>query len=105
MTESAKFLVRTLLCSTGRAARRRGPVRLGVNPWRTTIRIAPQILVVGARSRSALLRILWSPFWEHISVPQIMKYPRDGECHAFLCARCFVRPVTPRGVEALCGGV
>ena len=104
MTDSAKFLVRTLLCSTGRAARRRGPVRLGVNPWRTTIRIAPQILVVGARSRSALLRNLWSPLWEHISVPQIMKYPRDGECHAFLCARCFVLLAAPRRVAALCGG-
>ena len=75
MTESAKFLVRALQCST-----RRGPVRLSVSIWRTTSRIAARILVVGARSRSALLRKLWSPFWEHVSVPKIMQYPCDGEC-------------------------
>ena len=87
MTESAKFLLHALLCSTRHAAMRRGPVRLSVNPWRTTPRIAAQVLVVGARSRSALLRKLWSPFWEHVSVPNIMQYPCDGECQVFLYAR------------------
>ena len=33
-----------------------------------------------------------------------MKYPRDGECHAFLCARCFVRLATPRRAAAPSGG-
>ena len=98
-----RLLVRALLCSTRHTARRRGPVRRSVNPWRTTQRIAAQILVVGARSRSVLLRKLWSPFWEHVSVPKIMKYPCDGECHAALCAHCFARLVTPRCVAALCG--
>ena len=98
-----RLLVRALLCSTRHTARRRGAVRRSVNPWRTTQRIAAQILVVGARSRSVLLRKLWSPFWEHVSVPKIMKYPCDGECHAALCAHCFARLVTPRCVAALCG--
>jgi hypothetical protein len=73
-----KFLVRALLCSTRHAAMRRGAVRLSVNPWRTTPRIAARIFVVGARSRWALLRKQWSPFWEHVSVPKIMKYLGDG---------------------------
>ena len=80
MTEIAKFLVLAPRCSTRHAAMRRGPVRLGVNPERTALRIAAQLLVVGARSRSFLLRKLWSPFWEHVSVSKIMKYPCDGEC-------------------------
>ena len=81
------ILVRALLCSIRHAAMRRGPVRLSVNPWRTTPRIAAQVLVVGARSRSVLLRKIGSPFWEHVSVPNIMQYPCDGECQVFLYAR------------------
>ncbi len=84
---------------------RRSPVRLSVNPERTAMRIAAQILIVGARSRSVLLRKLWSQFGEHVSVPKIMKYPCDGECRAALCAHCFVRLVAPRCVAALCGQV
>ena len=80
MTDSVKFLVRALLCSTRRAAMRRGLVRLSVNPLRTTPRIAAQTLVVGARSRWVLLRKQWSPFWEHVSVPESMKYQCDGDC-------------------------
>ena len=87
VTESAKFLARALLRSTRHAAMRRDPVWLSVNPWRTTSRIAAQVLVVDTRSRSVLLRKLWSPFWEHVSVPNIMQYPCDGECQVFLYAR------------------
>ena len=36
------------------------PRAADMNPWRTTQRIAMQMLVVGARARSALLRKLWS---------------------------------------------
>ena len=75
--------------------------------WRAAVRYDRQphgaSRHVGARSRSVLLRKLWSPFWEHVSVPKIMKYPCDGECHAALCAHCFARLVTPRCVAALCG--
>ena len=59
---------------------RRGLVQPSVNPRRTNPPIAVQILAVGARSRLALLRKRWSPFWEHVSAPKIMKCPCDGEC-------------------------
>ncbi len=62
MTESAKLLVRALLCSTRHAAMRRGHVRLSVNPWRAPQRIAAQVLTVGARSRGGLMRAQWPPF-------------------------------------------
>ena len=80
MTESAKFLVRALLCSARRAATRRGHVRPSANRWRTAQRIAAHILVLGARARWGLPRKRWSPFWGHVLVSKITKCCCDGEC-------------------------
>ena len=62
MMESAKLLVRALLCSTRHAAMRRGHVRLSVNPRRAPQRLATQVLTVGARSRGGLMRTHWPTF-------------------------------------------
>ena len=84
---------------------RRGLVRLSVNHGRTAPRIVTQMLAVDACSRGVLMRKQLEPFYEHVSVHARLNYTCDGRRQAFLRARCFVRPATPRSVAALCGRV